>query len=64
MVFFKVLCQPRPPPVNPSSSVSSNLTPSRAGGPPGPQKSVKRIESEALALIVAAGFLYDTPCNR
>ena len=74
-MYSQVLCQPRPPPSTNSVGSGSGggaagtgaLTPSRATSSRSgsqPNKQVKRIESEGLALIVAAGFLYDTPCNR
>ena len=72
LCVFQVLCQPRPPPTtNPTANstagtlTQSRSTPSRSlSSRSGSSKQIKRIESEGLALIVAAGFLYDTPCNR
>lgn len=66
---LQVLCQPRPPPTTNSlgSGASGTLTPSRttpSRSNSSNNKQIKRLESEGLALIVAAGFLYDTPCNR
>jgi hypothetical protein len=48
-----VLCQPRPP--GPPSRTPKKVD---VNG-----RLIRRIDSESLTLVVAAGFLIDTPCN-